>query len=32
MRRQYYLNIAADLAKQSNMFQKHGAIIVYKKI
>lgn len=31
MRRQYYLNISADLAKQSNMFQKHGAIIVYKK-
>jgi len=24
MRRQYYLNIAADLAKQSNMFQKQG--------
>lgn len=31
MRRSYYLSIAADIAKQSNMFQKHGAIVVYKK-
>lgn len=31
LRRSNYLNIAAELAKQSNMFQKHGAIIVYKK-
>ena len=27
----YYFEIAANIAKNSNMFQKHGAVIVYKK-
>jgi len=31
LRINYYLDFAAKLAKQSNMYQKHGAIIVYKK-
>jgi len=31
LHQKYYFNIAANIAKSSNMFQKHGAIIVYKK-
>ncbi|MAT13443.1 MAG: hypothetical protein CMM02_20785 [Rhodopirellula sp.] len=31
LKKKYYLEIASDIAKNSNMFQKHGAIIVYKK-
>ena len=27
----YYFDIAAKIARNSNMFQKHGAVIVYKK-
>lgn len=31
LRRSYYLDIAASLAKSSTMFQKHGAILVNKR-
>lgn len=31
MKQNYYLNIASEIALKSNMSQKHGAIIVYKK-
>lgn len=30
-RKRYYFDIASKTAHRSNMFQKHGAIIVYKK-
>lgn len=31
LHQKYYFNISANIAKNSNMFQKHGAVIVYKK-
>jgi len=31
LHQKYYFDIAANIAKNSNMFQKHGAVIVYKK-
>ena len=31
LHQKYYFEIAANIAKNSNMFQKHGAVIVYKK-
>jgi deoxycytidylate deaminase len=30
-RQKYYLDLAAEIALNSNMLQKHGAILVYKK-
>tara|TARA_B000000477_G_scaffold52176_2_gene43889 strand:+ start:58545 stop:59078 length:534 start_codon:yes stop_codon:yes gene_type:complete len=31
LHQKYYFDFAANIAKNSNMFQKHGAVIVYKK-
>ena len=31
LHQKYYFDIAAKIARNSNMFQKHGAVIVYKK-
>ena len=31
LHQKYYFDVAANIAKNSNMFQKHGAVIVYKK-
>tara|TARA_B110000259_G_scaffold179117_1_gene218247 strand:+ start:5094 stop:5627 length:534 start_codon:yes stop_codon:yes gene_type:complete len=31
LHQKYYFDIAANIAKNSNMFQKHGVVIVYKK-
>lgn len=31
LHQKYYFEIASNIAKSSNMFQKHGAVIVYKK-
>lgn len=31
LHQKYYFEIAANIARNSDMFQKHGAVIVYKK-
>lgn len=31
LHQKYYFDIASKIARNSNMFQKHGAVIVYKK-
>lgn len=31
LHQKYYFDFAANIAKNSNMFQKHGSVIVYKK-
>tara|TARA_B110000483_G_C17879909_1_gene421307 strand:- start:91 stop:624 length:534 start_codon:yes stop_codon:yes gene_type:complete len=31
LHQQYYFDVASNIAKNSNMFQKHGCVIVYKK-